>query len=179
MTTTLKQVDIVMGCCCCCWVTSVVSDSVRPQRQQPTRRSRPWDSPGKNTGVGCHFLLQCMKVKSEREVAQLCLTLHDPMARLLHLWDFPGESTEMGCQCLLQSYGLANLKTRVTIDQKHTIDSLNQKERNSSIIQKKTIKPWKEKGKEERNKEEIQNQLENKVSNGNKYIVIVTLMSMD
>ena len=40
---------------------------------------RPWDSPGKNTGVGCHFLLQCMKMKSEREVSQLCLTLHDPM----------------------------------------------------------------------------------------------------
>ena len=40
---------------------------------------RPWDSPGKNTGVGCHFLLQCMKVKSESEVAQLCLTLSDPM----------------------------------------------------------------------------------------------------
>ena len=39
----------------------------------------PWDSPGKNTGVGCHFLLQCMKVKSEREVAQSCLTLSDPM----------------------------------------------------------------------------------------------------
>ena len=39
----------------------------------------PWDSPGKNTGVGCHFLLQCMKVKSESEVAQLCLTLCDPM----------------------------------------------------------------------------------------------------
>ena len=41
--------------------------------------SRPWDSPGKNTGVGCHFLLQCMKVKSESEVAQSCPTLHDPM----------------------------------------------------------------------------------------------------
>ena len=41
--------------------------------------SSPWDSPGKNTGVGCHFLLQCMKVKSESEVAQLCLTRSDPM----------------------------------------------------------------------------------------------------
>ena len=41
--------------------------------------SRPWDSPGKNTGVGCHFLLQCMKVKSESEVTQSCLTLCDPM----------------------------------------------------------------------------------------------------
>jgi len=56
-----------------------MSDSVRPHRRQPTRLPRPWDSPGKNTGVGCHFLLQCMKVKSEREVAQSCPTLIDPM----------------------------------------------------------------------------------------------------
>ena len=48
-------------------------------RRQPTRLPRPWDSPGKNTGVGCHFLLQCMKVKSESEVAQSCPTLSDPM----------------------------------------------------------------------------------------------------
>ena len=58
---------------------SVVSDSVRPHRRQPTRLPCPWDSPGKNTGVGCHFLLQCMKVKSESELTQLCPTLHDPM----------------------------------------------------------------------------------------------------
>ena len=56
-----------------------MSDSVRPHRQQATRLHRPWDSPGKNTGVGCHFLLQCMKVKSESEVAQSCLTLSDAM----------------------------------------------------------------------------------------------------
>ena len=56
-----------------------MSDSARPHRQQPTRLPRPWDSPGKNTGVGCHFLLQCMKVTSESEVAQSCLTLRDPM----------------------------------------------------------------------------------------------------
>ena len=52
-----------------------MSDSVRPHRWQPTGLRHPWDSPGKNTGVGCHFLLQWMKVKSESEVAQLCLTL--------------------------------------------------------------------------------------------------------
>ena len=52
---------------------------VRPHRRQPTRLLHPWDSPGKNTGVGCHFLLQFMKVKSESEVAQSCPTLHDPM----------------------------------------------------------------------------------------------------
>ena len=51
----------------------------KPHRWQPTRLPCPWDSPGKNTGVGCHFLLQCMKVKSENEVAQSCLTLRDPM----------------------------------------------------------------------------------------------------
>ena len=51
-----------------------MSDSVQPQRRQPTRLPRPWDSPGKNTGVGCHFLLQCMKMKSESEVTQLCLS---------------------------------------------------------------------------------------------------------
>ena len=51
----------------------------RPHRRQPTRLPRPWDSPGKNTGVGCHFFLQCMKVKSESEVAESCPTLSDPM----------------------------------------------------------------------------------------------------
>ena len=67
-------------CCChCCQVASVMSDSVRPHRWQPTRFLCPWDSPGKNAGVGCHFLLQCMKEKSKSEVAQLCPTLRDPM----------------------------------------------------------------------------------------------------
>ena len=53
--------------------------SVRPHRWQPTGLCRPWDSPSKNTGVGCHFLLQCRKVKSESEVAQSCPTLRNPM----------------------------------------------------------------------------------------------------
>ena len=65
--------------CCCCYVASVVSNSVQHHSRQPTRLYRPWDSPGKNTGVGCHFLLQCMKVKSESEVAQSFPTLSDPM----------------------------------------------------------------------------------------------------
>ena len=56
-----------------------MSNSVRPHRRQPTRLPRPWDSPGKNTGVGCHFLLQCMKVKSESQVAQSCPNLSAPM----------------------------------------------------------------------------------------------------
>ena len=82
-------------------------DSVRPHRRQPTRLPRPWDSPGKNTGVGCHFLLQCMKVKSESEVAQSCPTLSDsmdcsPPGSSVH-GIFPGKSTGVGCHCLLQS----------------------------------------------------------------------------
>ena len=71
----------------------------------PIDLPRPWDSPGKNTGVGCH-LLQCMKVKSESEVAQSCLTLQRPHGlkptRLLRPWDFPGKSTGVGCHCLLR-----------------------------------------------------------------------------
>ena len=56
-----------------------MSGSVRPHRWQPTTLPCPWESPGKNTGVDFHFLLQCMKVKRESEVAQSCLTLRDPM----------------------------------------------------------------------------------------------------
>ena len=60
---------------------------MRPHRRQPTRPRCPWDSPGKNTGVGCHFLLQCTKGKSESEVAQSCLTLSHPMD-----YSLPGSS---------------------------------------------------------------------------------------
>ena len=56
-----------------------MSNSAQPHRRQPTRLPHPWDSPGKNTGVGCHFLLQCMQVKSESEVSQSCPTLSNPM----------------------------------------------------------------------------------------------------
>ena len=81
-------------------------DSVRPQRRQPTRLPCPWDSPGKNTGVGCHFLLQSMKVKSEGEVAQSCPTLRNPMDCSLPSSSihgiFPGKSTGVGCHCLLR-----------------------------------------------------------------------------
>ena len=82
-----------------------MSDSIRPHRRQPTRLPHPWDSPGKNTGVGCHFLLQCMKVKSQSEVAQSCLTSSHPMDCSL-----PGSSVhgifqarvlELGYHCLL------------------------------------------------------------------------------
>ena len=75
-----------------------MSNSVRPH---------PWDSPGKNTGVGCNFLLQCIKVKSESKVTQSRPTLRDPHGlqptRLLRPWDFPGKSTGVGCHCLLRN----------------------------------------------------------------------------
>ena len=73
---------------------------MRPQRQQPMRLPCPWDSPGKNTGVGCHFLLQCMKVKSETEVAQSCPTLSDPMDCSL-----PGSSIHGICQARVLEWG--------------------------------------------------------------------------
>ena len=74
----------------------------------------PWDSPGKNTGVGCHFLLQGMKVKSESEVAQSCPTLSDPMdcslpGSSIH-GIFPGKSTGVGCHCLLREGSMEVLK---------------------------------------------------------------------
>ena len=96
-------------CCCCCKVASVVSNSVQPHRRQPTRLPRTWDSPGKNTRVGCQFLLQCMKVKSEkwkgsRSVESDSSRPHRLQpTRLLHPWDFPGNSTGVGCHCLLCS----------------------------------------------------------------------------
>ena len=81
-----------------------MSDSVRPHRRQPTRFPRPWDSPGKNTGVGCHFLLQWVKVKSESEVAQSCPSLSDCLDCSL-----PGSSAHgifqagvLKCHCLLR-----------------------------------------------------------------------------
>ena len=78
-----------------------MSNSVRPHRRQRTRLPCPWDSPGKNTGVGCHFLLQCRKVKSESEVSQSCLTPSDPMdcsppGSSVH-GIFQAKSTGVGC----------------------------------------------------------------------------------
>ena len=76
-----------------------MSDSVGPHRRQPTRLPTPWDSPGKNTGVGCHFLLQCMKVKSESEFAQSCPTLSYPVDCSL-----PGSSVHGIFQASLRNY---------------------------------------------------------------------------
>ena len=109
----------VSVCCCCCCIASVVSDSVRPHRQQPTRLPHPWGSPGKNTGVGCHFLLQCMKVKSEkwkwsRSVVTDSSRPHGLQpTRLLHPWDFPGKSTGVGCHYLLQVSVYVSFKSKL------------------------------------------------------------------
>ena len=73
---------------------------MRPHRQQPMRLPRPWDSPGKNTGVGCHFLLQCVKVKSESEVAQSCPTLSNPMD-----YSLPGSSVHGILQARVLEWG--------------------------------------------------------------------------
>ena len=80
---------------------------------QHTRLRCSWDSPGKNTGVGCHFLLQYMKVKSESEVAQSCPTQWPrglQRTRLLRPWDFPGKSTGVGCHCLLQDWNASRFQ---------------------------------------------------------------------
>ena len=84
-----------------------MSISVRPHRQQPTRVPCPWDSPSKITGVGCHFLLQCMKVKSESEVTQLCPTLSDPMD-----WSPPGSSVHVIFQARVLEWGAIAFSTK-------------------------------------------------------------------
>ena len=90
-----------------------MSDSVQPHRRQPTRLPCPWDSPGKNTGVGCHFLLQCIKVKSESEVAQSCPTLSDPMDCSL-----PGSSVHGIFQARVLEWGAIALYTYMHIETK-------------------------------------------------------------
>ena len=91
-----------------------MSDSVRPHRRQTTRLPRPWDSPGKSTGVGYQFLLQYMKVKSESEVAQLCLTLHDPMD-----YSLPGSSAQGVFQARILEWGA------IAFSQKHLEQQAN------------------------------------------------------
>ena len=90
-----------------------MSDSVQPHRRQPTRLPCPWDSQGKRTGVGCHFLLQCMKVKSKSEVAQLCPTPSDPMDCSL-----PGSSVHGIFQARVLEWGaIAFSDTFITMSQ--------------------------------------------------------------
>ena len=92
-----------------------MSNSVRPPRRQPIRLPCPWDYPGKNTGVGCHFLLPCMKVKSESEVTQSCLTLSDPMDCSVP-GSLPGifqarVLTGVGCRCWAEAASIPSQPT--------------------------------------------------------------------
>ena len=90
---------------------------MRPHRWLPSRLPRPWDSGGKNTGVGCHFLLQCVKVKSESEVAQSCPTLSDPMDHSL-----PGSSTHGIFQARVLEWGaIAFSDTGILFNHKNKI----------------------------------------------------------
>ena len=133
-----------------------MSDFVRPHRRQPTRLPRPWDSPGKNTEVGCHFLLQCMKVKGESEVAQLRLTLSDPMDCSL-----PGSSIHGIFQARVMEWGaiafslaIWNLRQKSIMKQKRqfcTDKSYNPQQRQNNnlnasfitdIVKKKKEVKW-------------------------------------
>ena len=99
-----------------------MSDSVRPHRRQPTRLRCPWDPPGKNTGVGCHFLLQCMKMKSESEVAESCPTLSNPMGCSL-----PGSSIHGIFQARVLEWGataFSGIKWKPLIKKMHHVSSM-------------------------------------------------------
>ena len=106
-------------------------DSVQLHRRQPTRLPRPWDSPGKNTGVGCHFFLQCMKVKSEREATQSCPTLHDPMDCSL-----PGSSVHGIFQARGLEWGV------ISFSKLQSYQILNSKQRRDTHFMKKGKHMW-------------------------------------
>ena len=95
---------------------------MRPHRRQPTRLPCPWDSPGKNNGVGCHFLLQCMKVKSEREVAQSCPTLRDPMGCSLPGSSIHGISQARVLEWVAISFSRGSSQPRNRTRVSHTVD---------------------------------------------------------
>ena len=118
-------------------VTSVVSDSVWPHRCQPIRLPRPWDSPGKNTGVGCHFLLQSMKVKSESEVAQLYPTLSDPMDRSL-----PGSSVHGIFQARVLEWGAIAFSGRIWLAHEKRLKYSITMQLNHPTAKTLPPKPW-------------------------------------
>ena len=87
-----------------------------PIDSSPPGLPHHWDSPGKNTGVGCYLLLQCMTVKSESEIAQSSDSLWPhglQPTRLLRPWDFPGKGTGVGCHCLLWDFMLVRHYCRI------------------------------------------------------------------
>ena len=94
---------------------SRLKSSVGPHRQKPTRFPRPWDSPGKNTGVGCHFLLRCMKVKSEREVARSCPTLRDPMDCSLPVSSIHGIFQARGLEWGASAFSVETLRKDILV----------------------------------------------------------------
>ena len=100
------------GVCCIAAAAAAKSlqscPTLQPHRRQPTRLPRPWDSPGKNTGVGCHFLLQCTKVKSESEVTRSCLTLSNPID-----FSLPGSSIHGIFQARVLEWGAIFFSTIV------------------------------------------------------------------
>ena len=115
-----------------------MSDSVRPHRRQPTRLLCPRDSPGKNTGVGCHFLLQCMKVKSQSEVAQSCPTLSDPMDCSL-----PGSSVHGIFQAGVLEWGALAFSNQVPKLNQKTHTHIHSKKPNKQKKTKLQVKPSK------------------------------------
>ena len=104
-----------------------MSDFVRPHRQQSTRLPRPGDSLGKNTGVGCHFLLQCMKVKSESEVAQPCPTFSDPMG-----CSPPGSSVHGIFQARVLEWGATAFSERLHRNVYNAYKAKQKKKRNNT-----------------------------------------------
>ena len=100
---------------------------MRPHRQQPTRLPRPGDSPGKNTGVGCHFLLQCMKVKRESEFAQSCPTLSDLTDRSL-----PGSSIHGIFQARVLEWGAIAFSERPSTAVPHKTEQYWGKKQNKT-----------------------------------------------
>ena len=121
---------------------------MQPHRQQPTRLPRPWDSPGKNSGVGCHFLLQCMKGKSESEIAQSCPTLCDPMVCSL-----PGSSVHGIFQARVLEWGAIAFSMKrhrnfiyichhFYIDKENWIKSLIKLEKSYNFIKLRLFHNW-------------------------------------
>ena len=104
---------------------------MRPHGRQPTRMPRPWDSPGKNIGVGCHFLLQCMRVKSESEVAQSCPILSDPMDCSL-----PGSSIHGIFQARVLEWGAIAFSERGLLGK---IKAMEQQNSHSSVWQTRNV----------------------------------------